>query len=268
MFGYVAADIKGLSKEERALYKAHYCGLCHVLRERYGSIGTSTLSYDMVFLDMVLSDLNDEEETEGSERCAVHPIKEHRYIHTASTGYAADMQMLLGYYSLLDNIHDEGKGGRNEEKFRALMPDLKARYQRQDGRIREELGRLMEREKDGCRDPEEMSLMTGNLLGEIFVYDDSSFFRDDLRALGCGLGRFVYLLDAWCDRKKDQKKGLYNPLPEGIGKGEMRDMLIDAAATASTAFEQLPLDQHVSILRNILYSGIWIRFEGTERKDD
>ena len=268
MFGYVTADIKGLSKEERALYKAHYCGLCHVLRERYGNIGTSTLSYDMVFLEMVLSDLNDDEEKEGSERCIVHPIKEHRFIQTESTGYAADMQMLLGYYSLLDNIHDEGKGERNEEKFRKLMPELGRSYGRQAGRIKEELERVAAKEAEGCKDPEEMALLTGNLLGEIFVQDDTSFFRDDLRTLGCGLGRFVYLIDAWCDRKKDQKKGSYNPLPEVMRKEEMKDMLIDAAATASAAFERLPLDQYVSILRNILYSGIWIRFEGTERKDD
>ena len=124
MFGYVTADIKGLSKEERATYKAHYCGLCHVLKERYGSIGTSSLSYDMTFLEMLLSDLNDRKETEGSERCSVHPIKEHTYIYTDSTGYAADMQMLLGYYSLLDNIHDEGKGEKEEsESVSLIMPD-------------------------------------------------------------------------------------------------------------------------------------------------
>ena len=46
----------------------------------------------------------------------------------------------------------------------------------------------------------------------------------------------------------------------------MKDMLIDAAATASSAFERLPLDQHVSIMRNILYSGIWIRFEVKDKE--
>ena len=268
MFGYVAADIKGLSKEDRAVYKAHYCGLCHVLRERYGSVGTSSLSYDMVFLEMVLSDLNDQAETEGSERCLVHPIKEHRYIYTESTGYAADMQMLLGYYSLLDNIHDEGKGEKNEEKFRAFIGEIESRYPRQAGRLREELRKIASAENDRSLDAEEMALLSGNMIGEIFVSDDSSFFRDDLRTLGCGLGRFVYLLDAWCDRKKDQKKGNFNPLPLDMTKQTMKDMLLDAAATASEAFERLPLDQHVSILRNILYSGIWIRFEVTEKNDD
>ena len=268
MFGYVTADIKGLSKEERSIYKAHYCGLCHVLKEKYGSLGTSTLSYDMVFLEMLLSDLNDREETEGMERCMVHPVKEHRYIVTDSTRYAADMQMMLGYYSLLDNIHDEGKFDRNEEKFRKIMAELDGKYPRQAAAMKENLRLLDIKERKNAKEPEELALLTGNILGEVFVDDEGSFFRDDLRTLGCGLGRFVYLLDAWCDRKKDRRKGAFNPLPDDIGCLEMKDMLLDAAATASAAFERLPLDQHVPIMRNILYSGIWMRFEVTEKSDD
>ena len=267
MFGYVSADIKGLSKEERAIYKAHYCGLCHVLKERYGSIGTSSLSYDMAFLEMLLSDLNDRKETEGSERCTVHPLKEHRYIITESTYYAADMQMMLGYYSLLDNIHDEGKGEREEEKYRAIIAELNSRYPRQADALRSKLKELSIKENQNCKDPEALALLTGAFLGEIFVDDETSFFRDDLRTLGCGLGRFVYLLDSWCDRKKDKRKGRFNPLPDDITRESMKDMLIDAAATASSAFERLPLDQHVSIMRNILYSGIWMRFEVTDKND-
>ena len=191
MFGYVAADIKGLSKEERAIYKAHYCGLCHALKERYGSIGTSSLSYDMVFLEMLLSDLNDRDETEGSERCAVHPVKEHRYIVTDSTYYAADMQMLLGYYSLLDNIHDEGKGEREEEKYRAIITELTRKYPRQAEALKENLRLISIKEEERSKDAEALALLTGNFLGEIFVDDDGSFFRDDLRTLGCGLGRGI-----------------------------------------------------------------------------
>ncbi len=267
MFGYVTADIKGLSKEERATYKAHYCGLCHVLKERYGSIGTSSLSYDMTFLEMLLSDLNDRKETEGSERCSVHPIKEHTYIYTDSTGYAADMQMLLGYYSLLDNIHDEGKGEKEEEKYRAIITDINNKYPRQSDVLKSSLKEINAKERENSKDAEALALLTGTFLGEIFVDDESSFFRDDLRTLGCGLGRFIYLLDAWCDRKKDRKKGRFNPLSDDIKREEMKEMLLDAAAAASSAFERLPLDQHVSIMRNILYSGIWMRFEVREKND-
>ena len=44
-------------------------------------------------------------------------------------------------------------------------------------------------------------------------------------------------------------------------------MLSDMMARASMAFERLPILQDAEILRNILYSGIWLRFENaTERR--
>ena len=261
MFGYVLANASSLSKEEKEVYKAHYCGLCRVLRERYGQKAIMALSYDMVFLEMVLSDLTDSEETRGKERCIPHPVKEHEYVTTAFSQYAADMQMLLGYYSLLDKVKDEGKGKSEEKKMRSILPDLERKYPRISEAIKTGLCEIEENEKKNSEDAEGMALLFGTILGEVFVYDEKSFFRDDLRSLGCALGRFIYLLDAWCDRKKDEKEGAYNPLPADINESSMKEMLLDAAAAASAAFERLPLDQHIFILRNILYSGIWSKFK-------
>ena len=261
MFGYVTTDLRSLEKEERKKYHAHYCGLCHALKEKYGKTGTSSLSYDMVFLEMVLSDLTDAEETKGEEKCLTSPLKAHSYITTECTDYAADMQIILGYYSVLDTILDEGRGQKKEKQYLPYIPALEERYPRQAAAIKEQLGKIMKAEKAGLKDPELMSLEFGKLLGEVFVWQEGTFFRDDLRALGCAIGRYIYLLDAWCDRKKDERKKAYNPLRPSDDRETVRTMLLDAASAASFAFERLPLDQHVVILRNILYSGIWFRFE-------
>lgn len=261
MFGYVLANASSLSKEEKEIYKSHYCGLCRVLREKYGQKAMIALSYDMVFLEMVLSDLCNADEIKGFERCIPHPVREHSYICTDFSYYAADMQMLLGYYSILDKVRDEGKGKAEEKKMRSLLPGLESKYPRIAKAIKNGLNKINQKEAENSKDPEAMSLLFGEILGEVFVYDESSFFRDDLRSLGCGLGRFIYLLDAWCDRKKDEKDGAYNPLSDNITEEEMRQMLLDAASAASAAFERLPLDQNVFILRNILYSGIWSKFK-------
>ena len=181
MFGYVTADIANMSKEEKACYKAHYCGLCHVLKERYGTAGTSLLSYDMTFLEMLLSDLNDAEEHRGTERCATSPIKEHLYITTSCTGYAADMQMLLAYFSAIDDEADEGKGKAVLRKAEPYIGRLRDEYPRQASAAERELKLLMEDEKAGTHDAELLSRHSGTIIGEIFVMDDSSFFRDDMR---------------------------------------------------------------------------------------
>ena len=44
-------------------------------------------------------------------------------------------------------------------------------------------------------------------------------------------------------------------------------MLSDMMARAAMAFERLPLLEDAEIMRNILYSGVWLRFENaTERR--
>lgn len=43
-------------------------------------------------------------------------------------------------------------------------------------------------------------------------------------------------------------------------------MLNDMMARAARAFERLPLIEDAAIMRNILYSGIWLRFEAAGEK--
>lgn len=268
MFGFVVFNKNDGNEAERANYKAHYCGLCHVLGEKYGKKGMMALSYDMVFLDLLLEDLYNETPVKGSERCKLHPLKEHDYQYSEATGYAADMQMLLQYYSLLDNYKDEGKEPKKVEEYKAAADLLADRFPRQAKAIAQRLNEIDEEERANCKDPEKMALIFGRLLGEVFAREDNGFFSSDLRALGCAIGRYIYLLDAWVDRKKDAKKGLYNPLKDDITKDEMEEMLMDAASAASIAFERLPLDDNLSVLRNILYSGIWCRFHTKENEDE
>ena len=268
MFGFVVLNKSDATEKDKASYKAHYCGLCHVLGEKYGRKGMMALSYDMVFLDLLLEDLYNEEPTKGKERCKLHPLKDHDYQYSEATGYSADMQMLLYYYSLLDNLKDEGKDEKKMLSYKAAADKLSERFPRQAKAIVSRLDELDKEEKAKNKDPEKLALIFGRLLGEVFAREDNGFFSSDLRALGCALGRFIYLMDAWTDRKKDAKKGLFNPLPQDITREKMEEMLFDAASAASTAFERLPLDDNLSVLRNILYSGIWCRFNAKDKDNE
>ena len=44
----------------------------------------------------------------------------------------------------------------------------------------------------------------------------------------------------------------------------VREDLTLAAASAAQALERLPLDDNLPLLRNVIYSGIWTKFEGTK----
>ena len=50
MFGYVTAYEPELKVKDFRKYKAYYCGLCRSLKERHGTLGQLTLTYDMTFL--------------------------------------------------------------------------------------------------------------------------------------------------------------------------------------------------------------------------
>ena len=80
MFGYVAAHKPELRMREFYKYKAYYCGLCKVLREKYGFLGQVTLTYDMTFLVILLTSLYENEMRQEEHRCIVHPMKKQKML--------------------------------------------------------------------------------------------------------------------------------------------------------------------------------------------
>ena len=73
-------------------------------------------------------------------------------------------------------------------------------------------------------------------------------------------------MDAYDDLEKDEKNGCFNVLlqlrrldPEHFEE-ILREILLNTAACCCHFFERLPIVKDVELLRNILYSGIWVRF--------
>ena len=62
MFGYLIADRKNLTEEEFRNYRAAYCGICSSLRKEGTISGSLALSYDLVFLWLILSSMYEPEE--------------------------------------------------------------------------------------------------------------------------------------------------------------------------------------------------------------
>ena len=72
-------------------------------------------------------------------------------------------------------------------------------------------------------------------------------------------------MDAYEDMEKDNKRGNYNPFLLSRGRqknAELAEQCLNMmAASTAESFERLPLVENVEILRNILYAGIWSKFE-------
>ena len=272
MFGYVTASLKELDKETEKRYGAVYCGICRRIRIQSGNVARLGLSYDMAFLALLLMSLYEPEEEAGEKACALHPIRKRPWIDNKFVQYAADMNVVLGYYNCLDDWEDDGKFSAKilAGQFGKHLKEIEDRYPRQCQAVEECIRQLSALEKAGCANPDEPASCFGTLMGELLTYEED-LWAGTLRQMGFYLGRFIYLLDAAMDYEKDAKKGKYNPyLAMGTGKDWARweEYLVLTMGRCTDAFEKLPLVQDKPLLDNILYSGVWTGKRRKEKKGD
>lgn len=272
MFGYVTINKPELKIKDYERYHAYYCGLCRCLKEKYGRAGQMTLTYDMTFLIILLTSLYEDTMTEEKHRCIVHPKKRHMIFCNEITEYAAAMNIALSYYHFLDDWEDERKvsGLVGKQAFARKYKKIRGTYQRQCIAIEEALDGLSKCEKETIQKPEEVSKWFGKLMSELLVYREDAF-SPVLKELGDSLGRFIYLMDAYMDLEKDLKKGCYNPFARLSQEKDYQEqaeaLFMEQMTRATIAFEKLPLELDVCILRNILYEGVYIKYERKQVND-
>ena len=128
-----------------------------------------------------------------------------------------------------------------------------------------------ELEKSNPGDIDGLAGLFGRVMGEIMAVREDEW-ADTLRRLGFFLGKFIYLCDAYEDIEVDIRKGTPNPLKSKYGnpdfEEECRTILMMMMSECCREFESLPILENVEILRNILYSGVWGRYEAAREKRD
>ncbi len=262
MFGYVRPNLTEMTEAQQARYRAHYCGLCHAIGARHGQMARMALTFDLTYLTIFLSSLYEPEEAAGAARCVPHPVKEHAWARSAVTDYAADMTIALTWHKCMDDWQDDRSlpARTCAAWLQKAYIRVKADYPRQCGAIEKALRDLREVEKTRDPSPDAAAKCFGELMAELFVMQED-YWANALRAFGYSLGRYIYVLDAVCDHDRDVRKASYNPVAlMGKRPEDMRDTLELLLGDASAAFEKLPLIQDEEILRNILYSGVWLGY--------
>ena len=269
MFGHIQANLTDLSPEEKERYRSCYCGLCRSIGKRHGFLARLALSYDLTYLAMLLSALYEPEERCEKCRCIIHPCKKKSSVTNSCTEYAADMTVALTYYKCLDDWKDD----RNIIRYlyakilKKSYDRVKRQWPSQCETIERELEVISRIEDGKSTAPDAAANSFGRLMAELFVLRDDNW-APYLRALGYSLGKYIYLADAAVDYRKDKRSGSYNPLNYIETKPEeMKPMLAGILADASKAFEFLPIIQDAHILKNILYSGIWLKYNQAMEKE-
>ena len=270
MFGFVTASISELDKAQQNRYGGVYCGICRQIKNRATQTARLTLSYDMAFLALLLMSLYEPQEESGPLRCAAHPLRRRDWIDNEYVQYAADMNVALAYYNLLDDWQDDGKHSAKllADSFKKALPEIEQRYSRQCKAISNCIRELSILEKANCPNPDEPAACFGKLMAELLVHHED-LWASTLRQVGFYLGRFIYMADAAVDHRADKRKGKYNPfLAMGTGEDWTRweEYLVLAMGRCTANYEKLPLLQDKALLDNILYSGVWVNFRGKGAK--
>jgi hypothetical protein len=263
MLGYVTIAKGELKIKEYDVYQGYYCGICKAMGRRCSQLSRFTLSYDSVFLAMVLAALDDRADEVQMQHCIVHPIqKKPVVLNQRAIDYAADVMVILAYHKFLDDWKDEKSplGLAGKTALAAAYRKLSKQYPAVCEKVETALETLskLEAEKSGSLD------LTAGAFAEVMEPLFAGYFGEEapgvqrvLAHLGRALGRWIYVIDALDDYAEDKEKGSYNPLLyrknnlEGVG-----DLLYHYLADMMNAYDLLDIKKNKAIIENIIFMGL------------
>lgn len=268
MFGYVRINKMDLTFREYEHYKAYYCGLCKYLKRNHTELSRMTINYDITFLIVLLSSIYQPSAQVFHEKCIVDPVKKKKHIINEITEYAASMNILLAYYKLEDDVNDEGdiKSRLVRRAYKKSFKTAYDKYPQKADFIKACLGELRSLEEDQSTSIDQTSNCFARLLEEIFDYKDDEY-RDRLRKVGFNIGKYIYIMDAYEDLDQDLEKGRYNPFSSYKDDREGLKVRVDkligmTLARLEEAILNLDIKVNKSIIDNIIYSGVYLRYKG------
>ncbi len=271
MFGYVRPPMDLLEEAEKDRFQRAYCGLCHALGERYGLAARFILNYDFTYLAILLS-----EGAEGetcSARCPVSPVKKRDYAKPdAAAALAADESVILAYWQLRDGVADHD--WLHGLKYRSVSAILEPAYRKAaalrpdfDRAVREQLAQLKVLEDEQCPSMDRAADAFAVLLERSADGVEDPVRRRILGQMLYHLGRWVYLMDAADDLKKDAESGNYNPVALRFGltdgqwtpesRSEFAQSLDHSIRMIATAYELWDFGCWKPILETTIYSGLF-----------
>lgn len=262
MFGYVNVLKDELKIKDYNIYRAYYCGLCHEIGRQHNQLSRLGLNYDLTTLAILLDSLSEDPPSLCRAGCIKKVGKRPTKCSDENLKFASDMNVLLAYFKLLDDIKDNHSVKAMLEiiPFALRSRYLRKKYPKLCENTEISLKRLSFLEKSGCdvidRAAHEFAVLTQAIFAE----------REPLFAsLGYSVGRLIYILDAYDDMEEDLKKGNYNPaVLQYSYKGSMNEEILQSMsdniyyslADVAEQYEKLPIKKNKEILDNIIYLGI------------
>lgn len=266
MFGYVVPEKNELKVRELVRYRAYYCGLCRSIGRRYGEPARLFLNYDSVFAAILLSGIFRSGDFCTPSKCMYKPFKKEVPVMPANEriNEAADLNVILAWHNLKDDAKDERSfktaGGRlllagAYQKAKKEKPEL-------DDIITSGISTLTRLETKNCDELDAPADAFGKVLRDCFKHlgREAGENLPAMAAMGYNLGKWIYLVDAWQDRKDDSQKGIYNVFnATGADRGRASFLIYYSLNEAIAAYELLRLASNREITDNIMLTGCMMK---------
>lgn len=272
MFGYVKTDKPEMKIKEYEAYRGLYCSLCKAMGKHFGLLSRLTLSYDITFLLLSRLSFSGTLPSFESGRCPFNPTKKCSYCRNTDQElrYAAAVSVMLFYHKVRDNISD----GSVLKKILMylLLPWASLKYKKAKKLypgiaqiIEESMQRQAQTEGKGSSITDEAAHCSAEALGRITAYNMSDP-EGNIYRFGYGIGKWVYLTDAFDDIEKDIKSGSYNvfvnkyeltrvALSDEIKK-EITGTINMSSSVFLSAYESIENKTLSPIIENIIYEGM------------
>ncbi len=272
MFGYVKTDKPEMKIKEYEAYRGLYCSLCKAMGKHFGVFSRLTLSYDITFLVLVRLSFSGTLPCFDSGRCAFNPTKKCNYCTNAEEElrYASAVAMMMFYHKVRDNIND----GSVLKKLLMylLLPWATLKYKKAKkmyGEIAEIVAECMSKQADAEKKnsslTDEASHQSAEALGRIAAYNMNDP-EGNIYRFGYGIGKWVYLTDAFDDIEKDIKSGSYNVFVNKYNltydnytqqiKSEITATINMCSVLFINAYESIENKSLSPIMENIIYEGM------------
>lgn len=270
MFGFIRPVKAELRVKEAERFQQVYCGLCHTIRAEYGRFYTLFLSYDMTFLALAAGCGQTETAPPCRKRCDAQPfLRRACAAPDEALRLAADASVVLTYHKFRDDLADEkdakralagllcALGKRGYEKARARMPEA-------DAEIRQALEDLRQLEQAHCPSMDRAADTSSRMTAAV-VPRTGDVRERILHQMFSQIGRWIYLVDAVQDIKKDMEENSYNPVvlrydlhePDITAIREPLERTLERSlADVCMAFDLLEPQRDADLIRNIIFLGM------------
>lgn len=275
MFGYIRIQKEELKMRDYYTYNKKYCTLCHMIGKNYGFIYRMVLSYDVMFLALVLENF-DAPHSNMSFRC---PINLRKKINVEFSERVTEYTAFINYYLAILKQKDDINDDNMIFKKLALKKFMSnSRYKRVVPKYKKEIDVLsdMMNNINGLEKKDASFDVLTNAFADFFTEIFKIYFRlydieieeitkDKIYTIAFNLGKWIYMMDAYDDYIEDVKNGRFNLLTTMMQKDDsagkvnthkkiaiMNEILI---YKMKKAFNEIKWEKNGELIDNIISYG-------------